>query len=489
MSTVESPLHTLIIGTGFGGLCMGIALKRKGIENFVLLEKGQDVGGTWRENTYPGAACDIYSHLYSFSFAPNTEWSHKYSPQPEILAYLRRCADDFGIRPKVRFGQEVRIATFDEARDLWRVTVASGEAFEARHLVTACGQLNRPAMVRAKGIETFEGPQFHSALWRHDVDLAGKTVAVIGTGASAIQFVPEIAKTVGTLKLFQRTPPYVIPRSDRGYGPLERRLFKAVPALRQLYRARTWLTGETLFKALAGNPLLKFVLEQYAALHLKRQVPDPALRAKLKPDYPIGCKRVLISDSYYPALTRDNVQLVTEAVREITPTGVVTEDGVAHTVDVIIHGTGFAATDFLAPIDITGLAGQNLRAAWKDGAEAFLGITVAGFPNLYMLYGPNTNLGHNSIVYMLESQVAYILSAIEQAESAGAKAIALKPEVQARYNAEMQQRLVKSVWAAGCHSWYTTESGKNTVNWPGPTHEYRRRTRKANLADYTLMKA
>ncbi|TJY64954.1 NAD(P)/FAD-dependent oxidoreductase [Sinimarinibacterium sp. CAU 1509] len=474
-----------IIGTGFGGLGMAIRLKQEGIDDFILLEKAHEVGGCWRDNHYPGAACDVPSHLYSFSFEPKTDWSRKFAPQPEIYDYLRHCADKYGLRSHIRFGTEVASAAFDAERGVWTVRSTDDRVFEARMLVSACGQLNRPAYPKVEGLDDFAGPRFHSARWDHDVDLRGKRVAVIGSGASAIQFVPQIAKQVGHLDLYQRTAPYVMPKPDRRYSVIEKQLYSHLPAVQRMDRIAQYWTHEV--RALAFTRFSGLLKPYRWRFHkyLQRNIHDPALRQRLEPDYPIGCKRVLISNDWFEALARPNVEVVTEAIERVTPRGIRTRDGREHAADVLIYGTGFQATDFLAPMQIRGLGGVELNEAWRGGAEAYLGMAVSGFPNLFMLYGPNTNLGHSSIVYMLESQIGYVMQALEKLR-AGMRWLDVKPQVQQRFNRALQERIKHTVWDQGCSSWYKTADGKNTNNWPGFTFEYRRSTRTLDPDAYTL---
>lgn len=480
----DAPLDTIIIGAGFGGVCMGVALLRAGQERFLILEKGEDVGGVWRDNTYPGAACDVPSHLYSFSFAPNPDWSHAFATQPEIHAYLRDCAQRFGLMPHIHFGQALAQARYDERRDIWELTTDDGAHLHARIVVTATGLLSRPAMPRIDGLAAFRGRAFHSAQWDHAFDLRGKRVAVIGTGASATQFVPAIAGQVGELLVFQRSPSWLKSRDDRPYPAWRKGLFRRLPALMRLHRALIYTKYEsralafTRFKGLmhlaVGRPFRRM---------LARDIADPALRAGLTPDYPIGCKRILLSDDYLAAFARPNVTLVTDAVRRIVADGIETADGRLHQVDAIICGTGFAATDFLAPMRVTGRDGLDLNTAWRQGAQAYLGITVSGFPNFFMLYGPNTNLGHNSIVYMLESQVAHIMRILAAMRAAKATSIEASPLAQRRFNSALQARLAGTVWN-GCNSWYLDRHGHNSANWPGFSFSYRWLARRASLAAY-----
>nr|MBO2511721.1 4-hydroxyacetophenone monooxygenase [Gammaproteobacteria bacterium] len=483
-----SPVRVLIIGAGFGGLGLAIRLRQAGIEDFLILEKADEVGGTWRDNCYPGAACDVPSHLYSFSFAPKLDWSRKFAPQEEIFAYQRQLADDHGLRPRIRFGVEVSGAEFDEARALWQVTSTGGETFLARVLVSACGQLNRPLYPQLPGIERFRGEVFHSARWNHAYDLSGKRVAVIGTGASAIQFVPQIAPKVARLHLFQRSAAYVIRKPDRAYRSWEIALMRRFPLLQKLDRLLKYVQHESRVLAFSVFPPLMQLFRMSFYANLRRGIADPQLRRKLIPDYPMGCKRILMANDYYPALARDNVEVVTEGIREVTETGLIAGDGREREVDAIIYGTGFAATDFLAPMRIIGRHGRELNQVWREGAEAYLGTSVSGFPNLFVLYGPNTNLGHNSILYMLESQFSYVLGCLRALEEQGLRYLDVKPEVQQRFNQRLQQRIRHTVWEQGCTSWYKTADGKNTNNWPGFTIAYRQLTRQPELADYECVR-
>jgi len=485
-----NPWAVLIIGAGFGGLGMAIELERAGERAVLVLEKGGDVGGVWRENTYPGAACDIPSHLYSFSFEPNPDWSRVYSPQSEILAYLRHCARKYGVRDKIRFRCEVTTATFDEARSLWRVDWrdAQGHACvgHARALVSAVGLLSRPAIPALPGLASFAGPVFHSAQWRHDVALKGRRIAVIGTGASAIQFVPELAREAAQLSVFQRTPPWVLPRADRAYTDRERRRFARWPRWQAAHRALIYAAHDSRALGFTRLPWLVDLIGGRASRKLLRQqVPDAALRERLTPRTPIGCKRILLSNDWLPALARPNVELVTEPIEAVTPSGVRIAGGREIQADAIVLGTGFAASEFLAPMDIRGRGGRSLNEAWSDGAQAWLGITVPGFPNFFMLYGPNTNLGHNSIVFMLESQIAHVLRCLRKLHDAHGSAIEVTSRPFERYNARVRQRSQHSVFAR-CRNWYVDESGRHTVNWPGFTTTYRWLTRYAGLGAYRV---
>lgn len=487
-SRSAAPLRVLIIGAGFAGIGLAIKLRQAGIEDFLILEKADEVGGCWRENHYPGAACDVPSHLYSYSFEPNPHWSRKFAPQAEIFAYLRHCADKYGIRPFIRFGREVSEARFDAASGQWQVRDAEGEVYQAQALISATGQLSRPQYPHLPGLETFAGPAFHSAHWRDDLDLRGKRVAVIGTGASAIQFVPQIAPQVDHLSLFQRSAAYVLPKPDRPYTDWERRLKTRFPLLQRLDRAIQYVHHESRLLGFAVVPALMKLMRLRTAYHLRRGIADADLRKRLQPDYPMGCKRILISNDYYPALRRDNVAVVNTPIREVVANGIVTTDGHLHEVDALIYGTGFAATDFLAPMAITGLDGRELNAAWREGAQAYKGISVSGFPNLFILYGPNTNLGHNSIVYMLESQFPYVMACLQRLQSDDLRYLDVKAPVQQAYDQHVQQALRHTVWEKGCDSWYKTAAGRNTNNWPGFTFRYRQQTRTPEFADYDLVR-
>jgi cation diffusion facilitator CzcD-associated flavoprotein CzcO len=473
-----------IIGTGFGGLGMAIQLKKAGIDNITLFEKAGDVGGVWRENDYPGAACDVPSHLYSFSFEPHAEWSRRFAPQAEIHEYLRHCARKYNVLPHIRFNTEVLGAAFDEESATWAIELSDGTIHRADVLVTATGQLSRPVYPRIPGIDTFKGEIFHSATWNHNYELEGKKVAVIGTGASAIQFVPKVAAKAAELELFQRDAAHVIPKPDYAYPQAAVAAFRRAPALLHLSRWATYAALEPRALGFTKFPKIMNVLEWRFQRYLKKQIKDPVLRDKLTPADPIGCKRVLISNEYYQALARPNVDVVTEGIVKIEPEGLVTADGQLHEVDAIILGTGFAATDFLSPMEFTGLGGKSLNEAWRDGAEAYLGITVSGFPNFFMLYGPNTNLAHSSIVFMLESQIRYAVQGVKRLAEGGIKWLDVLPHIQGAFNATVQEKISATVWAEDCSSWYKTASGKNTNNWPGFTFAYRAATRKFGTADY-----
>ncbi|CAM2810142.1 4-hydroxyacetophenone monooxygenase [Mycobacterium intermedium] len=483
MSSNTRP-RVLVIGAGFGGLAAAYELSKDGLADVTVLEKADDIGGVWRDNTYPGAACDVPSNLYSYSFARKNDWKRRYAEQPDILSYINDTADRFGLRGLIRTGVEVTSAEYDDSTVTWRVTTSNGDTYEADVLIPAVGQLSRPAFPGIPGLDSFSGPSFHSAEWRHDVDLTGKCIAVIGTGASAIQFVPRIRETAGHVTVFQRSAPYVIPKPDRAYTPAHHGAFQRVPGFAAAMRGVIWELSEFMGLALVKAAPLARVLKGLAAANLKHHIKDPVLRAKLTPDYPIGCKRVLFSNDWYPALACDNVDVETEHIVEVTPTGVRTADGRLHEVDVIIYGTGFKATEFLAPMTVTGRNGLDLQAEWADGARAHLGIAVPGFPNMFLIYGPNTNLGSSSIILMMEQQAGYIRQIVEELARRGTgRAFEVWRSVAEMYDAEIQSRLERGVWSQ-CSSWYRTASGRVTTNWPGLVHEYQRRTRAAILDDY-----
>jgi cation diffusion facilitator CzcD-associated flavoprotein CzcO len=474
-----------IIGSGFSGLCLGIHLKRAGIQSFTIYEKAAGLGGTWRDNTYPGAACDLPSFAYCFSFEQKTDWSRKWSPQREILEYMEHCAEKYGLLPHIRFNTEIGAARFDATAGAWHLRTTGGEEIVADVLVSGVGQLSRPYTPKLPGCETFEGESFHSARWNHEYDLRGKDVAVIGNAASAIQFIPEVARVANTVYVFQRSANWMLQRFDRSYRPWEKTLFQRVPGLARLYRWWIWSLHELGYTTIVrphttgGRRVAKKAVE-----YIRAEIPDPQLQQALIPDYPVGGRRVLISDDYYPALRRGNVHVVTSGIDHVTRDAVVTKDGTTHRVDAIIFGTGFESTAFLAPMRIEGVEGRLLDDAWKDGAEAYLGLTVAGFPNFFLMYGPNTNLGHNSIIFMIECQTSYIMDAIRHLMQDDLKYLDVRPPVMAAFNQSLQRELANSNWALTDHSWYKNAAGKITNNWPGSTIRYWWRTRRVDLADY-----
>ncbi|MET8849351.1 NAD(P)/FAD-dependent oxidoreductase [Amycolatopsis sp. NPDC004625] len=475
----------VIVGTGFSGLGMAIQLRKEGRDDFVILEKAHDVGGTWRDNSYPGCACDIPSHMYSFSFEQNPGWSRAYSPQPEIWRYMREVADKHDLRRFIRFGQEMTGARWDAEENRWHVATRGGDEFVANALVAGVGALHLPMIPQLPGIEAFAGPAFHSARWRHDVDLAGKKVAVIGTGASAVQFVPKIAPEAEALTLFQRTPPWIMPKADHEMSGRTRALFRAFPPAQRAYRSLLYWLLEARAIGFNGQSWVMKLGQRLAQRNIDRAITDPALRRKVTPDYTMGCKRVLISNDYYPALARDNVDVVTDGVREVREHSVVDAAGVEHEADVIVYGTGFHVTDAFDDLEIVGRDGRNLGKEWAtEGMRTHLGITVAGFPNLFFLLGPNTGLGHNSVVFMIEAQISYVAEALRLARG---RAIEPKPEAQERFNARIQRKLAKGIWTrGGCKSWYLDAKGVNRTIWPGFTWRYWLDTRKLRREDFRI---
>jgi cyclohexanone monooxygenase len=462
-----------IIGAGAGGLAMGIRLKRAGYE-FTIYEKSDGVGGTWRANTYPGAACDVPSHLYSFSFELNPWWSRTYATQPEILAYLERCTDQYGLRPHLRTGVDITEARWDDAAKQWQLVTAAGEEITADVVVSGLGMLNVPVVPEFPGADRFRGRMFHSSRWDHSKSLEGERVASIGTGASAIQYVPAIAPTVEHVTVFQRSPIWITPRLDRPYTPEEQRRFARVPGAARLARWKIWWTYERAsFQASDEQTLAMTALSKS---YLERKITDPELRAQLTPDYPVGCKRPLISREWFPALTRPNVRLVTEPITEITEAGIRTADGEEHSVDTIVFGTGFRANEYLTAVDFYGREGRRLRDDWRDGAEAYLGVTVSGYPNLFLLYGPNTN-GVNSIIFIHEAQANYVMSALRTMTRRRVRAFDVRRKVMDRYNRRIQAAMDGTVWTAGCTNYFRTPAGKVVTQLPYSGGRYWFRTR------------
>jgi len=469
-------VHIGIAGTGFAGLGAAILLKQAGIDDFMILERAADVGGTWRDNSYPGCACDVESHLYSFSFAPNPEWSRLFSPQPEIFAYLRKCAHDYGILPHIRFGHEIHGADWDDLDQVWRVNTSHGQ-YTADILISGMGALCEPSIPALKGLEKFQGRAFHSARWDHDYDFKGKRVAVIGTGASAIQFVPELQKEVGKLTLFQRTPAWVLPRMDREVTETEKELFRKYPVTQQAVRKAIYARREAFVLGLR-NPALMGVVEKLALSYLERCVPDPVLRKKLTPDFRIGCKRILISRDYLRSLTRPNVEVVTEGIREVREHSVVTADGVEHEVDAIVFGTGFKVTEMPFADTVRGRDGRTLNESWGGSPQAHLGTTVKGFPNLFTVLGPNTGLGHTSVVLMIEAQLKLVVEAIQHMRKHRLDLLEVKPEAQQKFVDEVERDMKGTVWTSGgCQSWYLDKTGRNSTLWPSFTFTFMQRAR------------
>lgn len=482
--TEEPVRDVVIIGSGFSGLCAAIKLRESGVTDIVILEEEHEVGGTWRDNTYPGCACDIPSVLYSFSFLPNPEWTRLYPAWNEILDYLLVVADRFDLRRLIEFGQRVDSARFDPVLGVWQVETATGRSIRARWVISGTGILDKPRLPDIPGIDTFEGISFHSARWEHRHDLSRARVAVIGTGASAIQFVPHLVASARQVDVYQRTAQWVMPRGDRSITAAERARSRRLPILQRAQRWRTYWEFERLATGFLGHPKVVERYRREAMRFLDRAVPDVDLRRRLTPDFMPGCKRRLVSDDWYPALQQPNCTLVTDPIARIEPSGIRTEDGQLREVDVIVFGTGYAATDFLAPMRVYGDAGQELSEAWRDGAKTRLGITTSGFPNFFLLLGPNTTLGHNSMVFMIEAQCRYIAGLLKVARRRGIDVVDLRPQVQERYYADIQRRMSRTVWVTGCRSWYQSADGRIDTLWPRTTIAYWWLTRKIGLDDY-----
>ena len=465
-----------IIGSGFGALAVAVELTKAGHTDLRLWERSTDIGGVWRDNTYPGAGCDVPSPLYSFSFEPNPDWSRRYALQEEIHAYIKKVAGKYGVTPLVQFEREVVAATYDDQAANWTVTFAGGEKQTVDILISAVGQLSRPRLPDIKGMDSFEGTSFHSAEWDHSFDPKGKRVAVVGAGASSIQFVPHLADDTRELLVFQRSPNYIMPKPDSPYHSLHKTLYHRIPFTQQIERGGIWAVMEQFARGLDETSRVGGINKAIAMRHLKGQVKDSKLRAKLTPDYPMGCKRILFSNNYYPALAKPHVDIVTSSITQITPRGILTSDGVEHEVDAIVYGTGFDSQDFLKSIDITGAGGQKLAAQWSQGAHAYLGMYVPNFPNMFVTYGPNTNLGGGSIIYMLEAQAAHMRQVIDRMAAGNYKAAEVTTAADEAYDEDLQVRLDHSVWGS-CDNWYRHESGRITSNWPGATLPFAKRTK------------
>ncbi|MFJ8310563.1 MULTISPECIES: flavin-containing monooxygenase [unclassified Streptomyces] len=484
-------VRVAVIGSGFGGLGAAVRLRREGITDFVVLERAGSVGGTWRDNSYPGCACDVPSHLYSFSFAPNPDWPRTFSGQKHIRAYLEHVADVFRLRPHIRLDHEVTMMRWDAEQVWWEIETAHGRTLTADVVVSATGPLSDPKMPEIPGLADFPGKVFHSARWDHDYDLRGKRVAMVGTGASAIQIVPSIQPEVAELTLFQRTPPWVMPRMDRAITGVERWLHRQVPATGAARRGLLWGIRELQVSAFTKRPNELGLVESLAKANMARAIKDPALRAKLTPDYRIGCKRILLSSSYYPALAEPNVDVVASGLAEVRGSTVVAADGTEAEVDAIIFGTGFHVTDMPIADRVVGADGRTLAEAWKGGMESLRGATAAGFPNWMTVIGPNTGLGNSSMILMIESQLSYMADYLRQLDVLGGRvALAARPSAVGAWNRRVQERMKRTVWnTGGCTSWYLDASGRNTTIWPGTTSEFRRATREVDLAEYEVVRA
>lgn len=462
---------TLIIGAGFGGICMGVQLKERGDDDFIIVEKADEVGGTWRENTYPGAECDIASALYSYSFAPNPAWDFKWAKQKQIHEYQKTIAQTYGLYAHLQFGRRVKSATYDKG--LWRTKFSDGAVITSQFLVSAIGQLHIPKTPDFPGAADFKGASFHSAQWDHNYDYAGKKIAVIGNAASAIQLIPELAEATDALTVYHRTPNWIIPKKDRAYWGIEKWLGKRLPALGKLYRFSLFAQGEFfVWRMIQGKPISKWLGAQWVKMGLRKHIKDPDLRAKMLPDYPIGARRILLSDKIYPALAKETVENVTDPIDHISADGIVTKDGTERSHDLIVYATGFHTNPFLKEIDVTGENSRSLRSHWDDGATAYMGVMTAGFPNLFILYGPNTNTGHTSIIYKLENQVGYILQLMDKTT----QKIGVSAKAEEEFDAEMQRRLKDLAWSKVDASWYKV-GDRVPNNWPGSALEYKRRNK------------
>ncbi|MCJ8168147.1 flavin-containing monooxygenase [Atopomonas sediminilitoris] len=489
--TAVQNVRVAIIGSGFSGLGMAIRLRQTQQEDFVILEKETGVGGTWRVNHYPGCACDVQSHLYSFSFEMNPNWTRMFAPQAEIKQYLERCWHKYNLPAKTQFGCEIRSMHWHEDSQRWLLTAADGRRFSAQFVVSGMGALSIPAIPALPGLETFQGERFHSQDWNHDYDLRGKRVAVIGTGASAIQFVPKVQQQAAQLDLYQRTPPWIMPKPDRDISLNEQRRFSRWPWLQKLWRGGLYSLLESRVLGFTVTPKMMKVVEWVARRHLRQQVADPALRRKLTPSYTIGCKRILLSNDYYPALAQANVSVLDSGIAEIRAHSIVDQQGVERPVDALIFGTGFTPNDPIPRGSVFGRGGLDLVDTWPNGPEAYKGTMSQGFPNLFFLMGPNTGLGHNSMVYMIESQIHYVLQALAHVSNTGVASLDPKPEVQQRFNQQLQGQLGPTVWnSGGCNSWYLhPETGRNCTVWPGFTWRYRQITRAFDAEAYRFARA
>lgn len=480
--------EVVIIGTGFAGIGMAIKLQQAGIHSFKLIERADEVGGTWRDNTYPGCECDVQSHLYSLSFEPKTDWSKKYSTWSEIRDYIIGITDKHNLREKIQFNTALTGANFDEESGTWLVRLSDESQLRSRIVITAVGPLSNPAIPDIAGKENFQGPIFHSAKWNHHTELKDKKIAVIGTGASAIQFVPRIALDAKKVKLFQRSAPWILPKPDRKIFAFEKALYKYLPGWRLAHRATLYWGNElTLSGFLKEKSIIRPFAEWAGKKHIKHHIKDEDLHKKLTPGFRFGCKRALLSNEYYPALARKNVDVIDTGIESITETGIIDKSGKVHDVDVIIWGTGFKADEPLLGIDVVGLNGQNLNTEWKEnGFETYCGITVTGFPNAFIFAGPNTGIGHTSLVVMLEAQFSYVLDAIKKIRQQNIKYIDVKESVQTEFCQQMQDKMVGTAWTSGCNSWYLSDSGKNFTLWPDYTFNYIRKTKEINLSDYKV---
>jgi cation diffusion facilitator CzcD-associated flavoprotein CzcO len=484
-SALPRSLSIAVVGAGFGGVGAVTMLRRAGYHDVTVFERGERVGGVWNHNTYPGAACDVPSHLYEFAFEPNAHWSRRYAPQAEIQAYLENVARRNGVLDRVRTNTEVTSARWDERRDKWVLQTSAG-THEADVLITACGQLSVPKMPSLPGIESFVGPAFHTARWRHDVELAGKRVAVVGTGCSAVQTVPAIQPLVEQVDVYQRSPGWTFPKMDFAYSPRTQRMFERFPALQRLDRMAVFAFMEAGAAAMTSRRWLLAPFRAVGRRQIEKAISDPELRAKVTPQDELGCKRLMLTDEWYPTLTKSNVELVTEPIAAITPAGIRLEDGSERPADVLVLATGFQSHAFVAPMEIVGAGGRTLAEEWAEVAQAYLGMSVPGFPNMFLLYGPNTNGGTGSVIYTIEAGVDHVIGALGQLERARARRIEVRREAAEAFNRELRATLADTVWHTGCTSWYVDENGNDPSQWPWLWSTYRRRTAHIEPGTYAL---
>ncbi|MDZ4298639.1 MAG: NAD(P)/FAD-dependent oxidoreductase [Moraxellaceae bacterium] len=476
--------EVLIVGAGFGGLGVAIRLRQNGINDVVILERADDVGGTWRDNQYPGAACDIPSNLYSYSFAQNPNWSRAYSGSREIMDYVQHLVSAFELKPLIRFQQNVSSLLFNEVKNYWEVSTDAGKVYRARSVVMASGGLANPSYPAIDGIDSFKGHTIHSARWDHDYDFAGKRVAVIGSGASAVQIIPELVKTAAKVTVFQRTPGWVLPRMDYSSPEWSKALFKAVPMAQTMVRQALYYGHESMAFSFIWNTPMTSLMERISRAFLRHQVSDPWLRRQLTPDFRIGCKRVLMTSNYYPALQKPNCKLITWPIAAIAEKGIRTAEGIEHQVDCIVFATGFQVSKSGTPFEVRGVGGRDLNVEWSRGAQAYKSVNVSGYPNLSFIFGPNSGPGHNSALVYMESQIAYIVNHIQALREKGLARLDVKPNVQTRYNQIIQKRLSRTNWNSGCKSWYLTEDGYNATMYPGFATQYARQMGAFKLSDY-----
>jgi len=487
LTTQNNTYTSIIIGAGFSGIALAIKLKEQSIHDFVILEKADDVGGTWRENTYPGAECDIPSALYSFSFEPYPEWEYKWSMQPQILDYIKHVVKKYDLSKHIHFNQELVGARWDESSSVWEISTKSETSYKAKTFASAIGQPHHPSIPPFEGMDSFQGASFHSARWDHSVALNGKTVGVIGNAASAVQFIPEIAKTAGDVFIFQRSANWMLPKQDRAYKDWEKNLVKKLPFLLKLYRMKIFLLSGALFSLMKkGSDPMRSFYQNRSIKFINKYIKDQDLVQSLIPKYPLGAKRILFSDTYYPALARTNVHVAEGAIQKIKPDGVVGGDGTFRKLDVLVYATGFKTNPFLLGLDIVGRNGQNIREAWKNGPVNYMGMTTSGFPNMFMMYGPNTNLGHSSIILMIESQAAYITKCIKALQERDLSSMEVAKEAMEAYHNSTQERLKEMIWNSTKDSWYKSSSGELPNNYPGRTIEYKKKTKKVKFEEYII---